>query len=117
MFNLENTPCHLIQLDATSICIGCNRNRGNNSELLKLQLPKKLLLPPEEEGLCKENDFKVLSGTYTEASVYSMDKLKNENSNVITSEYGIKGLNIYNLSSSTGMFNSHDLFKIHKIYI
>ncbi|KAK6620482.1 hypothetical protein RUM44_006883 [Polyplax serrata] len=100
IFNLENIPRNIVQLDEFSICVSTQRSKGNNSELLRLQLPKKLFLTAEEEGRCKENDFKILSGAYTENSICSLGQLKGQK--VVTSELGIKGLKIYNLTDKLG---------------
>lgn len=103
MFNLQNIPEHVFQIDETTLCV-CSKNlKGENSELLQLKIPRKLTLPQEDEGRSKENDFKMVSGIYTMNHVYQTSNISNDQ--IITSEDDEKGLQIYNFSFSESTNN------------
>lgn len=101
MFNVEKEPQRLFRFDDQSIVTVSKHNKGINSELLRLSLPIKLTLPPEDEGRSKGNDFKVMSGLCTKNLIHEVNVLENYKNFIITSENNTKDLNFYSFHDSS----------------
>lgn len=64
MYDLEFPVDATEVIDDTSICLSGLQNYSKKCEILQLSVPIKLLPKHIEDGLCKDRDFKILSGGY-----------------------------------------------------
>ena len=69
MFELEFPVDAIEVIDDTSICVSGIQNYSKKCELLQLSIPPKLLPKDIEEGLCKDRDFKIISGGYSSSRI------------------------------------------------
>lgn len=73
MFELEYQLDTLEIINETSLCVSGVQAYSKKCEILQLCVPPKLLRDENEEGLCKDRDFKILSGGYTDGRVLQVD--------------------------------------------
>lgn len=70
MFELEFPLDTLEVINETSLCVSGLQEYSKRCELLQLCVPPKLLQKSDdEEGLCKDRDFKILSGGYASGRI------------------------------------------------
>jgi hypothetical protein len=73
MFELEFPVDAIEIIDDTSICLSGIQNYSKKCELLQLSIPPKLLPKDIEEGLCKDRDFKIISGGYSSSRILQVN--------------------------------------------
>lgn len=64
MFEMEFPANALEVIDDTSLCLSGIQTYSKKCEILQLSIPPKMLPKDIEEGLCKDRDFKIISGGY-----------------------------------------------------
>ncbi|CAL8114112.1 unnamed protein product [Orchesella dallaii] len=69
MFELEFPLDAFEIINETSLCVSGVQSYSKRCEILQLCVPPKLLRSENEEGLCKDRDFKILSGGYAESRI------------------------------------------------
>lgn len=69
MFELEFPLDTLEIINETSLCVSGVQAYSKSCELLQLCVPPKLLHSEDDEGLCKDRDFKILSGGYASGRI------------------------------------------------
>ncbi|ODN01894.1 WD repeat-containing protein 73 [Orchesella cincta] len=99
MFELEFPLDAFEVINETSLCVSGVQSYSKKCEVLQLCVPPKLLRSENEEGLCKDRDFKILSGGYADGRIRQIKCLPKYQNLVATLQDEYNGIIVHEVGN------------------